>query len=154
MDKSDEEVKVSSTYVLCDDTLTLVFNYMNPKEVFRLQRVSKQFHKCSEESFKKWKNMEFKNVRIHEEHVSLTKSTTLCFKSTTSHCIRIEFSELKRSLLNEVVFGHLNENLKNLKKLSLIYCQIYSFNEFVSSDKIKTFAKKRFISEFKTFTNI
>ena len=42
----------SSRQVMFDDCLTLVFNEMSPKDLFRLERVSKQFSQCIEDSLK------------------------------------------------------------------------------------------------------
>ena len=143
-----------STNVLNNDTLTLIFNEMSLKNVFRLQRVSKQFKECAEESLKQRKP--FSLMKLEEDlnqyvdylctergdsknkyslndlrpgvfqvkGVFLLMERTNVLKSITSKCISIEFLTFRDCFLSEIVIDIFNENLKNLKCLSLIECYL------------------------------
>ena len=145
---------------------------MSLKDVFRLQRVSKQFKDCTEESLKQRKRLSitgydeylngFVDYLCPERHdpknnhllndlcpafrrlmeVFLLTERTNILKSITIKCISIESLALKECYFYEIVFDIFNENLKHLKCLSLIECYLSSLKTVVSSHQMKSFSKK------------
>ena len=135
--KKRREVIDGSNYVLCDDTLILVFSYLDLLDLFRLRRVSQQFNECIEEVLKREKYLE---LSVCEQECK--RKILKIYEPLPIRCYRIHSLDLKDCYINEKFIGFLNETLKNLKTLSLIQCRIKSFNKFLSSYQMKTFSKK------------
>ena len=138
--RSDREVIDGSNYVLCDDTLILVFNYLSLRERFPLRRVSKQFDECIEESLKMTKQLTFKGSDEDKKRKKLKKRLNIY--SITIQIASIDSLVLRGCYINETIIRFFNENIKNLKSLSLIGCRIDSFSELLSSNQMKIFSKK------------
>ncbi|XP_054165143.1 uncharacterized protein LOC128962767 [Oppia nitens] len=54
-EEEEEEEESTVNQILIDDVLINILNMLNPKELFQLQRVSKQFQYCCQQSLKKVK---------------------------------------------------------------------------------------------------
>ena len=175
---TEEVIGRTSNQVLNDDSLILVFDEMNVRDLIRLQKASKQLNECilvwlkksncssiveNEESLESFRDS-ICNKRQYQrvgEHFPNNLNFAVIkirdhylsrrierFHSVLNKCTGITSLALFRCHINETVIKYFNEELKNLKCLAVNRC-ITSLSQLVYNRSDEKPVQKNCLSEYR-----